>query len=118
MCPVDAATVVSDRDRDAGALAHRRKDDLAFRLLFLFLALGGRLDPMVHGVAQQVHQRIAQLVKNRAVELDLFALHAELDLFIELAREIAHQPGKAVEHLPHRRHPRLDDFGLEIGGEP
>src|SRR6266511_3380042 len=114
---IDAAAVVRDADRDAGALAHRREDDLAFRVFLGALALGRRLDAMVHGVPQQVHERIAQLVEDLPVELDLFAFDAERHLLPQLPRDVAHQPWKTVEHLPHRRHARLNDLVLEIGGE-
>src|SRR2546425_9953634 len=88
--------------------SHRGQHDLALRGLAAAPPLGRRLDAVVHRVAQQVEQRVAQLVQDGAVELDLFALHAERHLLAQFPREIAHQAGEAVEYLPHRRHPRLD----------
>src|SRR5436309_794186 len=109
--------VVRDGDRDAGALALRRQHDFAFGRLAAPPPLGRRLDAVVHGVAQQVHERIAQLVQDRPVELDLLALDPERHLLAELARHVAHQPRKPVEHLPHRRHARLENLRLQVGRE-
>src|SRR5438034_242448 len=56
-------------------------------------------------------------VEDLAIELDLLSLDAKRHLLAELPRHVAHETRKAVEHLPHRRHPRLDDFVLQVGGE-
>ena len=50
----------------------------------------GCFDPMVDGVAQGVHERLVEVLEDRAIELDLAAAHLELDL---LARAVA--PGRA-----------------------
>src|SRR5207237_805804 len=39
-------------------------------------------------------------------------------LLVQLARQTAHQAREPVEHLPHGRHARLHDPGLEVPGEP
>src|SRR5205814_10086729 len=59
-------------------------------------------------------RRSSDLVQNRAVELDFLALDPERDLLAELAGQVTHQTGESVEHLPHRRHARLDDFRLQL----
>jgi len=106
-----------DADRHAGALAHRRQYDLPFGLLATPPPVGWRLDAVIHRVPQQVQQRIPELVQDGAVELDLLPLDAERDLLPQLAGQVPHQTGKAVEHLPHRRHARLDDFVLQLTRE-
>src|SRR5438093_1325041 len=113
---VDASAVVRHRDRHAGTLAHCGEYDLALGRLAAAAALGRRLDPVVHGVAEQVQQWVAELVQNRTVELDLLPLDPKRHLFPELARQVAHEPREADEHLPHRRHASLDDPRLPIGG--
>ena len=77
-----------------------------------------RLDAVVGRVPDQVQQRVADLVENRAVELDLLAFDVEADALAEVAREVAHQPRKALEHLAHRRHPRRDHLGLHPRHQP
>ena len=114
---IDPATVIADADRHAGAFAHRGEDDLPFRILFVALALRRRFDSVVDRVPQQMHEWIAELVEDGAVELDLFSFDPKLHLFAELTRDVADETGEAVEHLPHGGHARLDDFALQIGGE-
>src|SRR5207249_10942367 len=72
---------------------------------------------VVHGIAEPMHGRVAKLIEDLAIELDLLSLDAKRHLLAELPRHVAHETRKAVEHLPHRRHPRLDDFVLQVGGE-
>src|SRR5256884_443466 len=115
---VDPAPVVAHADRHAGPLAHRRQYDLRFGLLPATPPLGLGLDAVVHRVPQQVQQRVAELVQDRAVELDFLALDPERDLLAELAGQVTHQTGEPVEHLPHRRHARLDDFRLQLARQP
>ena len=114
---IDPAAIVRDADRDAGTLAHRRQDDLTFRVLLVALALGGGLDAVIDRVAQQMHEGIAERVEDFAIELDFFPLDPKGHLLVELPRDVAHQAREAVEDLPHRRHPRQDDFVLQIGGK-
>ena len=106
--------VVPDADRHTGALAYRRQHDLPFGLLAAPPPLSRRLHAVIHRVPQQVQQRVPQLVQDRAVELDLLPLDPERNLLAQLAGQVPHQAGEAVEHLPHRRHARLDDFGLQL----
>ena len=96
-------------------LTHGGEHDLAFRPFPLPAPLGGRLDAVIHRVAEQVQQRVAELVQDRPIELDLLPLDAERHLLPQLAGEIPDEARKTVEQLPDWRHPRLDDLGLEIG---
>jgi hypothetical protein len=47
---VDAAAVVGNADRDAGALAHCRQDDLSLGIFLAPFAFGGCLDAVIYGV--------------------------------------------------------------------
>src|SRR2546423_424915 len=49
--------------------------------------------------------------------LDPLPLDANRALLPHPAGQAPHQTGKAVEHLPHRRHARLDDFVLQLTRE-
>ena len=64
-----------------------------------------------------MQQRLADLVEDGAVELDLVALGVEADPLAEVAGQVTDQPGKALQHFAHRRHPRGDDFGLDLGDQ-
>ena len=64
-----------------------------------------------------MHERVAELVQDLTIELDLLSFDAERHLLVELPRHVAHEAGKPIEHLPYRRHAGLNDLVLEIGGE-
>ena len=115
---VDAAAVVAHPERDAVAVPGRREQDAPLgRLARGDAGLGG-LDPVVGGVPDQVQERIADLVQDRAVELDLLAFDVEPDPLAEVPRQIAHQPGKPLEHLADRGHPRRDHLRLHARHQP
>ena len=59
----------------------------------------GRLDPVVGGVPDQVEQRIADLVQDRAVELDLLALDVEPDPLAQVARRGRAPAGESARTL-------------------
>ncbi len=43
-----------------------------------------RLNSVVHAVADQMHQRIVQLVDDRLVQFGVAALKGELDFFVQM----------------------------------
>ena len=73
---------------------------------------------MVCCIPDQVQQRVADLIENGPVELDFPTFHVEADSLPQLTGEIAHESGKALEHLSHRRHPGGEDFALHGGHQP
>jgi len=54
---------------------------------------------MVHGVAQQVQERVADLIDHRPVEPGLLPLHDKAHLFAAFPGQVAHHAGEAVEHV-------------------
>lgn len=76
-------------------------------------ALDG-LDAVIEAVAHKVRQRIDDPFDEALVELGRLAERDELDLLAELAREIAHEPRKAAEHVIHRHHPDRHHGFLQI----
>ena len=61
-----------------------------------------RLDAVVDRVADDVGQRIAEPLDDRAVDLGRLAGHLEPDLLAGLGRQLAHQPRHALEHRADR----------------
>ncbi len=76
-----------------------------------------RFNPVVCRVTDQVDERIANLFDERFVQLGLGAVNIQLDSLLELAREVAHDARKLVEHAPDLDHPRVHDCGLQLGGD-
>ncbi|MBW8838248.1 MAG: hypothetical protein JF602_00080, partial [Gemmatimonadetes bacterium] len=67
---------------------------------------------MIGRIADQVKQRLADLIQHRPVQLDLLTLDVEPDALAQVARQVPHQAGKALEHLSYGRHPRCQHLGL------
>ena len=111
---VDAAPVVGDADHHPLAALPGADRDRALARLAGPLTLLRRLDAVVHGVADDVNQRLGQLVDHRAVDLRVFARDIGLDLLAELLGEVAHQPGHAREHPLHRLRPDRHDAFLQL----
>ncbi len=74
------------------------------------------LDAVVAGVPDHVDHRVGERVHQVLVEVGVLAHHLELDVLVELSREIAHNPREAAEDLLHRLHSGLHDRALQIRG--
>ena len=115
---VDAAAVVRDADRHRRAVTQCAQGQSPRLRLPLGFALVGGLDAVVDRVAQQMHDRVADLVEHRPVELDLFALDRELHWLANRSRSVSDQAREAVEPLPHGHHAAGHDLVLQVGDEP
>ena len=62
-----------------------------------------------------MNQRIAQLFDDVAIELGVFALEIQLDLFSLLEGQIADEPGHLLERVADRHHPQRHRCALQIG---
>ena len=72
---------------------------------------------MVHGVADQVAERVADLFEDGAVEFGLLALDDELDLLVEPDGHVAHDPREAVEDGLDRQHAQAGHLVLQLAGD-
>ena len=63
---------------------------------------------MIDRVADDVHQWIADLLDEHLVELCVLASKDELDVFVQLTRELAHAARHLREDLPNGHHPQID----------
>ena len=114
---VEAAAVVGDADDDVAALVIGGQADGALLALAGSRALGGGLQAMVGGVAHHVGERVLDQVEHLAVELGVGAVHLQLDLLAQFAREVAHDAGQFLPGVADRLHPRLHDAFLQLGGD-
>ena len=110
---VDPAAVVAHRHDDVAAGVARGQLEHAGRRLAGGDALLRRLEAVVQGVAHEVHERVAERVDDRAVELGAGAVEPQLDLLAEARREVAHEPREAQEDGLDRHHPHACDGLLE-----
>ena len=92
---VDARTIVADGNLDLGAVHRRyRERDLGARWLAGAPALLGRLDAVVDAIAQQVNERVLQLLQDALVDRDFLATDREFRLLALIAALIANQLGE------------------------
>ncbi len=95
----------ADRDQHAGPGVPRGKMDGRGRgRLPRATRTSAALDAVVHAVADQVHQRIAQLVDHGLVQLGIGAFDGELDILAQIARQVVHQPAELLEGAANRQH--------------
>ena len=115
---VHAAAVVLDGDHDHPVGVAGVEAELALGRLADRDALLGRLDAVVEGVADEVAQRVADLLEDGPVELGLLALDDQRDLLAQLRRHVAHDAREAVEDALDRQHAQAGDLVLELAGDP
>ena len=71
---------------------------------------------MVDGVADHVHQRIANLFEDGFIHLDALSFDDQPDFLAERSREVSHQAREFLENGLDRQHPNRHDAGLELVG--
>ena len=62
-------------------------------------------------------QRVLDQVEHLAVELGVGAVHLQLDLLAQFARQVAHDSRQLLPGIADRLHPRLHDAFLQLGGD-
>ena len=97
-------------------LLRGRKPQAAGRALAGALPVLGLFDAVVQRVAQQVGQRVLELLDDLLVELRLAALDDKLDLLALLPGDVAQQPREQVEQRREREHAHAVDRILEFAG--
>ena len=112
---VDAPAIVLDgEDHLAGSLdgaqAQHADPRLAGRL-----PLGGRFQPMVQRVADQVRQRVGEGIEHAAVQLQLATADFQAHLPVQLPAQIADQAFAPIKQRADRIHPRPHDRLVDLG---
>ena len=93
-----------------------RNQDRAGRRLADAQTFRRHLDAVVDRVANQVHQRIGDLLNDPLLEFGLAALDGQLDLLVEGPRQVAHGAWERLEHRRERQHRQLDDVLAQLFG--
>ena len=76
------------------------------------LALLGRLDAMVNGIAYQVRQRLSQSIQDAFVEIRIFSDDFQLHIASAMLCDVAHKTREAPEELLDRHHADLHHGAL------
>src|SRR6266567_6625285 len=104
---VQPAAVVRHFDHDAARLVVGVEPHLTAGRLATLTPHFRRFDPVVEGVSDQMHERIADQFDHRLVQLGLGAGEDELDVLAELAGQIVYEAIEAVERFADRYHAQL-----------
>ena len=114
---VDPAAVIGERDVEhAGAVAGL-EPDRADRRLVGGLPVGGRLQPMVEGVADEMRKRRLEFVEDVAIDAGLFAAYFPANLLAEGAGDVADEPRETADAVGQRPHAAHDHLLMEAAGE-
>jgi hypothetical protein len=111
---VHAGAVVGDGDVDRVLLAARVDPDAARLGLAGGRAQLGPLDAVVDRVADQVHERVAEAVEDRAIELELAARDLDLDALAEPLRDVAREARQRLHAAQQRRRAQRERAPLEL----
>ena len=87
------------------------------RILSRLHAVFGKFDAVVHGIADQVSERILDRLDDGLVEFGLLALHLDLHLLAATEGDVAHRSRKLRPDVPDGLHAGLHDFFLQLGGD-
>src|SRR6266700_4596247 len=104
---VQPAAVVRHFDHDTARLVVGVEPHLTAGRLATLTPHFRRFDPVVEGVSDQMHERIADQFDHRLVQLGLGAGEDELDVLAELAGQIVYEAIEAVERFADRHHAQL-----------
>ena len=88
--------------------------DRAARGFFGGDALFGRLDAVVHGVADEVRQRLAERIQDALVEIGGLPGQLQSNIFAAEFGDVAHDARKPPEKLLDRHHADLHHRLLEV----
>jgi hypothetical protein len=109
--------VVADLDHDVTAFVEGRQPD---RPLVAFAGgppLLRGLQAVIRRIAHHVGERILDQVEHLPVELGFGAEHFQLDLLVELGREIAHDARQLLPCIADRLHAGFHHPFLQLGGD-
>ena len=101
---VQAASVVADPDQHVCAGVPRRKVNGSAGTFARRDADFGPLDTVVHAVADQVNQRIVQLVDDGLIQFRIRTLDGQVHLLVQIDPEIVNQPAEPFEGGFERQH--------------
>ena len=113
---VNALAVVFNLNGDGIALVKGAQGDLALGRLARSNSHVFRFNAVVHGVADQMHQGIADNLHHALVQFRFFAFHDQIDFLAAFARKVADQAGEARKDRRNGHHADFHDGVLQIVG--
>ncbi len=80
-------------------------------------SFGGRLQPMVESIANKVRKRPLEAIDHVAIHLGILSLDDEIDLFAQVAGEVAHETTQRPRHIAKRTHPAGKGLAVNTAAE-
>ncbi len=78
----------------------------------------GALDAVVHGIAQQVHERVADLFDDGLVQFGLRAIDDQVDVLAQFLADIAHHTAEAIEGVADGDHAQVQRAIQDLLDQP
>ena len=94
------------------------KTDFADAGLTLSFAFVRHFNAVIERISKQVHNRIANLVDNRAVEFGVLAFDCQVDFLIEFFGNVANHARETVKDLADGNHADFHNDILKVGSNP
>src|SRR6516165_5854818 len=111
---IDSAAVITDFDHHLRALMIGVQIDGTARGLSSSEALFGSAHPVIHGVSNQVHQRLGEGIQNAFVEVGVLSGNFQRNVFPSLLADVANNPRKTAEELFDRYHGNFQHAFVEL----
>ena len=115
---VQPAAVVADFDRDAAGVVVGVEPEGAVGGLAAFQTHGLRLDAVIHRVAHEVRERVADLFDDRLVEFGFGTADFEADVLADFLRDVAHDALEFVEGGANLHHAQLQRGVTHVLDQP
>src|SRR5208283_462761 len=114
---VDAAAVIADGDADLVALLARVDGDFADGIFAGGDALRSALNAVIERVAQDVNERVVDVLDHGFVDLGFLPGDGDLNLFSDLVGEFADQTGKFAKDVVDGHHACAQAGVLQFVGD-
>ena len=109
--------IVGDDQDDVIALLSCFETDNTLARFASREAFFSRLDAMINRVANEMDERISQILNHRLINFGFFSDQRQLDVLAQLPREVASDPRVFLEKAPDRLHSGFHHRVLQIGNE-
>ena len=114
---IDPSAVIDHLDNRQAPLAVGGDRDRSPLRLALLHPLRSRFNAVIHGVADEVHQRVYEQFDDFAIDLRFFSQHGQFDLLAGALRQLAHHPGEPFEQRVDAHQSQRHDAVLEPVGD-
>ena len=114
---IEPLAVVLNFNNEVTALVISLQADRTFRRFSSGNSLFRKFNPVIHGIANHVQQRIANLIDNSFVELRVFPFCFQMNLLAKSMAEISYDASHLLERGSNRHHSQRETHFLQIAND-